>query len=338
MNVGITFDLYTDYLKEGYDELAAAEFDSEDTIANIETNLQQLGYRTEIIGNVKSLMGALTAGRRWDLVFNICEGLHGFGREALVPALLDCYQIPYTFSDPLALSLALHKGVAKRIVRDLGIATPAFAVVEDESDIARITLPFPLFTKPVAEGSSKGINSSCKVTSRAALRRNCLRLLREFSQPVLVESYLPGREFTVGLVGTGWGAECIGGMEITLKKEAEPNAYSFLNKQEWESLVEYRPIGPDLLRACEALALPAWRGLGCRDAGRIDLRQDEHGKIQVLEINPLAGLNEFRSDLSILCRLCGLSYAELIAKIMQSATKRIWQYKADHRSAMAGDS
>src|SRR5262245_2827171 len=131
LSVGITFDLYTDYLKLGYSEIETAEFDSEDTIRTIEQNLQRLGFVTSRVGNAKDLMRALSDGQRWDLVFKICEGLHGNGREALVPAILECYEIPYTFSDPLCLSLALHKGMAKRVFCERRIATPDFAIVED---------------------------------------------------------------------------------------------------------------------------------------------------------------------------------------------------------------
>jgi D-alanine-D-alanine ligase len=323
MKIGITFDLYSEYLALGYDEVAAAEFDSEDTIENIEDSLRRLGHETERIGNVKHLMRLLLDGRRWDLVFNICEGLSGFGREALVPALLDNHEIPYTFSDPLALSVALHKGVAKRVLRDSGVPTPDFSVIEREADLAAVQLPFPLFLKPVAEGSSKGIDAESRVDTRAALESKGRRLLQEFQQPVLVECYLPGREYTVGIIGTGLEAECIGGMEILLKEGAEPGVYSFQNKREYETVVEYRPIDGPLLAACGALALQAWRALGGRDAGRVDLREDAAGQVQVMEVNPLAGLNAVRSDLSILCRLRGISYFEMIRRIMTSVEQRI---------------
>jgi D-alanine-D-alanine ligase len=323
MKIGIAFDLDTEYLAQGYDEIAAAEFDSEDTIENIEAGLRGLGHETERIGNVKHLMQLLLEGRSWDLVFNICEGLSGFGRESLVPALLDNHEIPYTFSDPLALSLALHKGVAKHIIREAGVPTPDFDVVERPEDLAAVALRFPLFVKPVAEGSSKGIDRSSLVRTMQELDRSGRLLIREFQQPVLVERYLPGREYTVGIVGTGREAECIGGMEILLKEGAEPGIYSYLNKREWETCVEYRPIDGQLLRSCAAAALRAWEALGCRDAGRVDLREDENGVAQVLEVNPLAGLNAERSDLSILCRLCGISYDQLIARIMKSVAIRL---------------
>ena len=322
LKVGITFDLYADYIRDGYSELEAAEFDSEDTIDNIESNLRRLGFITERIGNAKTLMHALGDGRRWDLVFNICEGLRGMGRESLVPSVLDSYEIPYTFSDPLALALALHKGMAKRVMRDIGIVTPAFAIVEKPGDIDGITLPFPLFAKPVAEGTSKGIDSSSHVTNHAELRQTCLRLLKVFRQPVLVEQFLPGREFTIGVIGSGADAAAIGGMEIILRAGAEPYAYSYHNKREWEELVEYRPIAPAILAECAEIGLPAWRSLGCRDAGRIDFREDENGRISVLEINPLPGLNEYRSDLSILCRICDIDYPQLIERIMVATLLR----------------
>ena len=323
MNIGLTYDLRSDYLKEGFGEIATAEFESEDTIDGVEENIRRLGHHTERIGNANSLMRALTAGRRWDLVFNLCEGMYGFGREALVPALLESFQIPYTFSDPLVLALALHKGAAKRCVRDLGVPTPEFTVVEDADDLSRVNLPFPLFAKPVAEGTSKGIDASCKIDSKDALREVCLRLLREFREPVLVEGFLPGREFTAGVVGTGRDAEFIGVMEVILKPAAEPNAYSFINKENYDELVEYRLVGTGIREACEAVVLPVWRGLGCRDAGRVDLKMNGDGQVQFLEINPLAGLNETRSDLSILCRMNGMDYPELIERIIQSAKKRM---------------
>ena len=130
MNIGITYDLRDDYLSEGYSYEETAEFDRIDTIDGIDEALQALGHTTDRIGNVKQLVKRLAAGHRWDLVFNIAEGMHGAGREALVPALLDAYRIPYTFSDPFVLTLTLHKGLTKTIIRAAGIRTADFVVVE----------------------------------------------------------------------------------------------------------------------------------------------------------------------------------------------------------------
>ena len=130
MKIGLTHDLRDDYLAEGYSEEETAEFDRAETIDAVDRTLTELGFRTDRIGHLKSLTGRLAAGDRWDLVFNIAEGLRGFGREAQVPALLDAYEIPYTFSDPLVLALTLHKGMTKHVIRDMGIPTPDFAVIE----------------------------------------------------------------------------------------------------------------------------------------------------------------------------------------------------------------
>ena len=229
MRVGITYDLRDDYLNAGYSTEETAEFDREDTIHAIETSLRELGYEPVRIGNVRALVQCLNDGDLWDLVFNIAEGLHGYGREAQVPALLDAYQIPYTFSDPLILSLTLHKGMVKRVIRDLCIPTPAFCVVESEADISSIDLPFPLFAKPVAEGTGKGIDAASKIMDRQSLNTVCKRILREQRQAVLVESFLPGREFTVGILGTREDAVSIGTIEVILKENAEPDVYSYEN-------------------------------------------------------------------------------------------------------------
>ena len=121
MKIGITYDLRSEYLAMGFSDDETAEFDRDDTIAAIENTLQALGHETERIGHIKQLAAALVAGKRWELVFNIAEGMYGIGREAQVPALLDAYAIPYTFSDPLVMSLTLDKAMTKRVLRDAGV-------------------------------------------------------------------------------------------------------------------------------------------------------------------------------------------------------------------------
>ncbi len=328
MLVGMTYDLRDDYLAEGYTEEETAEFDRPDTIAAIEGALRELGFETDRIGHVRALVGRLAAGDRWDMVFNIAEGLHGIGREAQVPSLLDAYDIPYVFSDPLVQSLTLHKGMTKRVIRDLGLPTPDFRVVESEADAAAVDLPFPLFAKPVAEGTGKGVTPASKILTQDELRIQCRKLLHEFNQPVLVESYLPGREFTVGIVGTGDTAEAVATMEIVLLPEAEAEVYSYVNKERCEELVKYVPVIGAVAREAAELALAAYRGLLCRDAGRVDLRMDEAGRLQFLEVNPLAGLHPLHSDLPILCTQVGITYAELMRRIMESAMTRIRQPRA----------
>ena len=213
MRVGLTFDLRDAYLEAGFSEVETAEFDRADTIESIENALRELGYQVDRIGNVKQLAARLVAGHRWDLVFNICEGMYGIGREAQVPALLDAYRIPYVFSDTLVCALTLHKGMTKDVVRAAGVATPDYAVVSEPSGVKSVNLAYPLFAKPIAEGTGKGISANSKITTPAELQRVCRQLLKEHRQPVLVERFLPGREFTVGILGTGRKASAFAGKD-----------------------------------------------------------------------------------------------------------------------------
>ena len=326
LTIGLTYDLRSAYLAEGYSEEETAEFDQEATIEAIEGALAELGHQPERIGHGRQLAAALVAGRRWDLVFNIAEGMHGISREAQVPALLDLYRIPYTFSDPLVLSLTLHKGLTKRVVRDAGVATADFLVAEGPEDAAAVSFAPPWFIKPVAEGTGKGITPASIVRDRAALVPACAQLLARYRQPVLIEPYLPGREFTTGIVGTGARAEVLGTIEVQLLDTAEPGVYSYANKEEWRTRVHYRLLRPEedpAVAAAEATALAAWRALGCRDGGRVDLRCDAHGRPLFLEVNPLAGIHPDHSDLPIICGKRGIPYRELIRRIVDSARARL---------------
>ncbi|MGH6887942.1 MAG: D-alanine--D-alanine ligase family protein [Rhizomicrobium sp.] len=314
--VGITFDLRSTYRDQGYSEEETAEFDSEATIDALFGALEELGYAAERIGDVRRLCEELAAGRRWDCVFNFCEGLKGVAREAQAPAILEAYDIPYVFSDPLTLSLALDKEMAKRVVRDCGIPTAPFVLIEKAPDAALLGLPFPLFLKPVAEGSGKGIGRRSKVDTQPELENVAADLLARFGQPVLAEAYLPGREFTVGITGTGRDSEILGVMEVLWRENAAPHGYGYDNKEHFEDRVDYRLVDDGEAREAGKVALAAWRALRCRDGGRIDIRSDEASQPNFIEVNPLAGLNPERSDLVFIARFRGLSYRELIGRIM----------------------
>jgi D-alanine-D-alanine ligase len=335
MKIGLTYDLRSEYLAAGYGEEETAEFDRDDTIEALEKTLTGLGHHTERIGNARSLVQQLAAGRCWDLVFNIAEGLNGIGREAQVPAILDVYGIAYTFSDPLVMALTLHKGMTKHVLRDAGVATTDFMVFSDPYDLRAIAFGPPYFIKPVAEGTGKGVTPDSIVRKRNELGAACLNLMTAFSQPVLVEPFLPGREFTIGVVGTGREARVLGTMEVHLLERAEAHVYSYTNKERCEELVAYRIVDADqdlTVRQAEAIVLQAWRVLGCRDGGRADVRCDARGVPQFIEVNPLAGLHPEHSDLPILCTKSGITYAELIGWIVQSAQKRIRPASTPRRS------
>lgn len=322
MRVGITYDLRDDYRALGYDDEAIAEFDSIETINAIDTTLQQLGFITERIGYIKNLVTRLANNQRWDIVFNIAEGMHGIGREAQIPALLDAYGIPYTFSDPLVLALTLNKAMTKQIIRDSNIPTPPFILIDTIEDIQHCSLTYPLFAKPYAEGTGKGITASSVIYNAHDLESTCSILLQKYKQPVLVEEYLPGREFTVGIVGSGNDAKAIGAIEILLREHAEEHVYSYNNKEKCEELVEYKLASDTTAQKAIEVALQSWKVLGCRDAGRVDIKCDSSGNPHFLEVNPLAGLHPTHSDLPIICTKVGISYQQLIASIMHNALTR----------------
>lgn len=326
LNIGLTYDLRDVYLAEGYTEEETAEFDRVETVDCIAAALESLGHTTDRIGHARELMGRLVRGDRWDLVFNICEGLRGIAREAQVPAILDVYGIAYTFSDPLVMALTLEKGMTKTVLRGCGVPTADYAVVKRPEDLKGLKLAYPLFAKPIAEGTGKGIDPGSIVADAKALAERCRYLLERFAQPVLVESYLPGREFTVGVWGTGTDAQAIGTLEIVLRSSAEPNVYSYVNKENCEELVDYVPVWgkkDPLVKRCEEIAVDAWRALDCRDAGRIDLRCDSKGEPLFMEVNPLAGLHPHHSDLPMICTACDIPYEELIRRIVESARTRV---------------
>lgn len=323
MQIALTYDLRDDYRKLGYSDEATAEFDSAETIDAIDNALTQMGHQVERVGNIWKLTEALVAGKRWDMVFNICEGLHGLAREAQVPALLEAYNQPYVFSPPEVLVVAHDKSLAKLRLAQAGLATAPWQVVRSEEDISKLQLSLPVFAKPVAEGTGKGISAKSLIEKIGDFAPTMRDLLRRFQQPVLVETYLPGREFTLGIIGNGAEAEVIGVMEIIAKAGAEKGGHTYHNKENCESLMEYKPAKDTTAKAAAKLALEAWKLLGCRDAGRIDIRCDEKGIPHFLEVNPLAGLHPTHSDLCILAGLEGIDYQTLLTRIMDAAIERI---------------
>ncbi len=321
MRLAFTYDLKSAWLARGLSPEQAAEFDGEITIAAIAGHYESRGFAVERIGGVHELLPLLAAGARWDLAFNICEGYLGSARESLVPALFEHAGIPCAFSDAATLALCLRKDFCKQVVRDAGVPTPRFAVLHRAAE-GPPGLAFPVFAKPVAEGTGKGVSLASRCDTKQALRRTTALLLEKFRQPVLVEEYLPGREFTVGIVGEGAAAEAVGCMEVGTRGRL-PLAYGYAEKQDWRSRVEYTLADDAEAAAAVSVALAAWRALGGRDAGRIDLRSDAAGRPHFIECNPLAGLNPVDSDLVIMGTLAGRTPGWLYDRIMQAVLDRL---------------
>ncbi len=325
MKIALAYDLQEDYIKQGFSKEQAAEFDQQETIdALAEAIIKAGNYQVEKIGGLKQIVAALAQNRSWDLVFNITEGMFGLCRESTVPCILEAYQISCVFSDASVLAICLHKGITKKIIRHLGIPTADFAVVNSAHELNNINLPFPLFVKPVGEGTGKGITSKSIINNRPELFAIGSELLEKYAQPVLVETFLPGREFTVGIIGTGKNAKVIGVLEVQFKDPNCNNIYSYQTKTNYQEKVTYSLFKEEPLASEIAdISLRSWRGLNCRDAGRIDIRLDAKGKPMFMEVNPLAGLHPKDGDLVILCRLTGISYQGLIKMILDSAMQRV---------------
>lgn len=322
IKVGLTYDLKEDYLRMGYTNEQVAEFDAPETIDALENAITSLGFEVIRIGNIFGLVNFLNVGNRCDLVFNICEGMYGIAREAQVPCLLDAYRIPYVFSEPDILNLTLDKGLTKLILRQAGILTADFKVVNQLTDLQNIDIPFPMFVKPVAEGTSKGIDGFSLVDNQLQLEESVDYLLKTFRQPVLVESFLPGREFTVGITGSGDDTKALGTLEIVLNEHAPHPIYSYSVKKNWEKYASYKIAVDPVGLKCAEMAIEVWKIIKGKDAGRVDFRIDSSGNPNFIEVNPLAGLNPTYSDLPILARLMGITYLQLISEIMNSALKR----------------
>lgn len=319
MKVGLTFDLRSWYLDRGYSMDDTAEFDKQETIDAIDAAIRNMGFETESIGNCFQLVDALASGKTWDIVFNIAEGLYGDGRESVVPAILDQYRIPYVFSGPVIMGLSLNKHLAKLVVAAAGVPVSPGCLITELTDTDKCNLRYPLFVKPVSEGTGKGITEKSLVNSPEELKSMVEWVLKEFKQPALVEEYLPGREFTVGLLGSDDEAMAIGGMEVIC---ANNLPYSVEVKENYQNYCKYKPLDPDIIDDCKSVALKAWKALEAVDAGRIDLKADRNGKICFIEANPLAGLNPVHSDLPILSRMYGIEYQTLMERIMKAALKR----------------
>jgi D-alanine-D-alanine ligase len=322
LRIALCYDLKADYLAAGFAPADVMEFDEEETVAFLEEGLRQLGHHPERVGRGIELARRLAAGERWDLVFNVAEGVRGRSREAQVPALCEMFDQPYTFSDPLTCAVTLDKSLAKRVVRDHGLPTAPFVLVERPEDAALVNLPLPLFAKPVAEGSSKGVTRRSRIETREELMAACAELIETFRQPVLVESFLPGREVTVGIVGNNGDARVLGVLEVSFRAGAD-TAYTALNKRDYETWVDYRMLdGEPFAQRARELALASFHALGCRDLARVDLRCDATGEPCFLEVNPLPGLHPTYSDLPILANRSGIPYAELLGQVIETSARR----------------
>lgn len=325
LRVGITYNLKKDFIhREGQPIDSLEEFDSEETIDAIREVLKSDGHEVFKLGGDTGLIDRLRASPV-DIVFNIAEGVGGRNREAHIPALLEFLNIPYTGSDPLTLALTLDKSMAKKVVQSESIPTPGFKKVERMEDLHGLNLRYPLFVKLCYEGSSKGVRLDSKISDPTTLRDKVEWLLESYGPPVLVEEFVSGPEFTVGIIGNS-DPVILGVMQIEIKGSPPDEAiYSLEVKREWEDKVRYHCpplISDDLLKRIEEVARRAYRALDCRDVSRVDIRVGKDGVPHFLEVNPLPGLSPVYGDLPIMARRMGWEYSQLIRAIFHHALRR----------------
>lgn len=271
---------------------------------------------------------------RPDLVFNVAECANGISREAQIPAMLDMLQIPYTGSDPLTLTTCLDKARTKEVLSYYKIPTAKFLLIESISDLKNFDLRFPVIVKPVAEGSGKGIFNSSLLSSLDKLKENLTNNLQSYNQPFLVEEFLPGREFTIAIIGNGEDAEVLPIVEIKLSELPKELAPIYSYEAKWIVDTRDKPlnifscpaqIDESLQEKITNIALRTYKVLRCRDWSRIDIRLDANGEPNIIEINPLPGILPDPKDNSCFpkaARTSGLSYEEMINKVLFTAARR----------------
>lgn len=321
-------------VESGSEDDQYAEWDDEETILAV-ANALATRHRVVLLEATASLADRVRKVHP-DLVFNIAEGAAGVSREAQVPALLEMLGIPYTGSDPLTLALCLDKAWTKAILATHGVPTAPFAVVDSLASLSSAsTVPLPAMVKPMYEGSSKGIKDDQLVADQAVLLDRTQRVLQEYQQPVLIEAFLPGREFTVGILGNGPSLRVLPPVEIRF--DAFPSQanriYSWEAKWVWD-----RPEDPLDVFQCpadltdterstiDALCRDVARVLRIRDWARIDIRMDAAGIPNIIEINPLPGIlpdPKANSCYPKAARTMGLSYDEMICAVADAAIQRL---------------
>jgi D-alanine-D-alanine ligase len=325
LRVGITYNLRKDFSRQEHQPVDLwEEFDAEETIDAIRDVLEQDGHTVVKLGGDPRILERLKE-TSVDIVFNIAEGVEGRNREAHIPALLEFLNIPYTGSDPLTLSLTLDKSMAKMVVMSANIPTPRFKKVMSLDDLEDGGLRYPLFVKLCTEGSSKGVRLDSKVRDHGSLEKKTRWLLETYGPPVLVEEFVSGPEFTVGILGNQ-DPRVLGILQIEIKGQAPGESiYSLEIKREWEEKVRYHcppAVDPALQKRIETVALQSYRALECRDVSRVDIRVGEDGTPYFLEINPLPGLSPAYGDLPIMARSMGWDYGQLVRAIFHHALQR----------------
>lgn len=303
-----------------------AEYDSMDTVHAIRDVFASAGIQTMLLECDDTLPQKLK-DTHIDIAFNIAEGKSGRGREAEAPAILNLLGIPFTGSDETTLCIALDKALCKKLLSAYRILTPRSRIFSSGQNIRLGNLHAPVIVKPNAEGSSKGIPDACVAADEAELKALVQRELQLYGGPVLVEEYIHGREFTVGLLGNGSDLRVFPPMEIVFRQNTSGDyqIYSYGVKQAYTKYVSYEcpaKLDPAIETKMTRTARRIYQALGCRDFARVDFRLTAEGKLYFIEINPLPGLAPGYSDYPMLAEFAGVPYRELVLSVLRAGSSR----------------
>jgi D-alanine-D-alanine ligase len=326
---------------EGVPPDAFADFDHIETVDALRAALETDGHATVFIPADRNLPYALREEKP-DICFNNAEGLGGDAREAQVPALLEMLAIPYTGSRVLTNGISLDKTLTKRIWRDRRLPVAPFQEFQFGDEPLRSDLKFPLFVKPAREGTGMGVDMKAIVRDERELRERAQYIINVYQQPALVETFLPGREFTVGILGRAdakrysnhpeWyekdGFHRFPILELDTTRSDEPWVYTNEAKSK-EVGADGVPgffcpadIEPELAKKLKYLALRAHLLLNALDVSRTDIRLDDEGNPRLIEINTLPGLTPDYSDLCLQAKAEGIRYEDLVLEILYLGASR----------------
>jgi D-alanine-D-alanine ligase len=313
-----------------------AEYEPEATVAALEAAVRRLGYEPVRLGSPEALLEAMTAGPLGlDAAVNIAEGYGSRNREAHAPVLLELAGVPALGSDALSLSLSLDKHLTKIVAQHAGLDTPPWAVVRTVPDLETAALPAcPVFVKPRYEGTAKGIALSSRCDDAAALRAEVARQHGLYGQDVLVEAFVAGAEFTVGVVGHDL-PEALPVLQRATERATGIGLHALERHED-----PARPFAYDLPgvldaaleRTLQEAALTAHAALDCRDFSRSDFRVSPDGRVWFIEINPLP---TFAPDgtFAILAELAGQDYDAFLADVLGQGLRRLGLERRGRRSA-----
>jgi D-alanine-D-alanine ligase len=339
-NLKVNAPVFEGMPKDQWDDL-----DSEKTVLALTSAIRSGGHECEFFEGNLSLVDLLPKFKP-DICFNICESHFGDARESQVPALLEMMRIPYTGSKVMTLALALDKPMTKRILHWHELPTPTFQTFERVDEELQDDLKFPLFAKPSREGTGMGVTEKSIIHNEKELKEQVAYLLDRYKQPILVESFIEGREVTVGLVGNligpvarrlpededslriQAGLRFLPPMEVNLEAFSQSDVvYSNRLKVDLAEDLDYlcpAPLDKTMVEDLNWLTAAVFRVTGALDVSRVDFRLDVHQnyKPYILEINPLPGLAPGYSDLVIEAQAEGISHPELVNMILETALKR----------------